>query len=54
MKDYHQGYQLKESDIERLLDDYYQKRGWNHNGIPSREKLEELELLDFAIKINSP
>ena len=34
-------------DVEKLLDMYYNQRGWDTNGIPSREKLEELGL-DFV------
>jgi len=34
-------------DVEKLLDMYYDQRGWDQNGIPSREKLEELSL-DFV------
>jgi len=32
-----------------LLDEYYQFRGWNKNGIPTPEKLKELGL-DEVIK----
>jgi aldehyde:ferredoxin oxidoreductase len=28
------------------LDSYYEKRGWNNEGIPSEEKLKELDLLE--------
>jgi aldehyde:ferredoxin oxidoreductase len=32
-----------------MLDDYYDERGWDiQNGIPTREKLVELGLEDFA------
>lgn len=47
LKDYHQEHNLSESDVDRLLDDYYEERGWNKNGIPSKKKLEELGLLEF-------
>ncbi len=30
--------------IEEYLDDYYQARGWDANGVPTRAKLEELGL----------
>jgi aldehyde:ferredoxin oxidoreductase len=36
----------KEFDIG--LDDYYEVRGWTHEGIPTIEKLNELELGDLA------
>ncbi len=29
-----------------LLDKYYVIRGWNNDGIPSEEKLKELDLLE--------
>ncbi|HBE45400.1 MAG TPA: aldehyde dehydrogenase [Deltaproteobacteria bacterium] len=29
---------------ERLLDTYYKYKGWNKNGIPTRKRLEELDL----------
>jgi aldehyde:ferredoxin oxidoreductase len=31
-------------DLERMLPEYYQVRGWGKNGIPTREKLAELGL----------
>lgn len=34
-------------DVEKLLDMYYEQRGWDGNGIPTRQKLEELGL-DFV------
>ncbi|MEM3012123.1 MAG: aldehyde ferredoxin oxidoreductase family protein [Candidatus Hadarchaeales archaeon] len=33
--------------LEPMLDAYYQYRGWDKNGVPTREKLAELELLDL-------
>ncbi|MEN3190198.1 MAG: aldehyde ferredoxin oxidoreductase family protein [Atribacterota bacterium] len=33
-------------ELDKMLDDYYKVRGWDKNGIPSNEKLKELELLD--------
>ena len=35
-----------------MLDDYYAARGWDKNGIPTRAKLEELELKDIADDLN--
>jgi aldehyde:ferredoxin oxidoreductase len=34
-------------DLTALLDDYYNEMGWDSNGIPKREKLEELGLADL-------
>ena len=33
---------------EVMLDDYYRLSGWNHNGVPTREKLDSLNLSDVA------
>jgi len=33
---------------ENLLTTYYKYKGWNYNGIPTRERLEELDLADVA------
>jgi len=35
-------------DLDRLLDDYYIVRGWDANGIPTREKLESLGIAHYA------
>jgi aldehyde:ferredoxin oxidoreductase len=38
-------------DLEQynvMLDAYYEKRGWNHNGIPEKETLEQLGLMEAA------
>ena len=32
----------REEQYEKLVDAVYKRRGWNQNGIPTREKLEEL------------
>ena len=43
------GNRLKEEDIERILDDYYEERGWDvERGVPTRQRLVELGLEDFA------
>ena len=34
-----------------MLDIYYQKRGWNKNGIPTKETLEKLGLADAASQL---
>ncbi len=39
---------VSREDVERLLDMYYTQRGWDKNGIPTREKLEELGLSDLV------
>ncbi|MEJ2210755.1 MAG: aldehyde ferredoxin oxidoreductase family protein [Anaerolineae bacterium] len=35
-------------DLERVLDDYYQARGWDANGIPTPERLEHLGIAHYA------
>ncbi len=45
MKDYFQTKTLTREDIERLLDDYYDERGWDKKtGCPTRETLNALGL----------
>ncbi|MCZ7382354.1 MAG: aldehyde ferredoxin oxidoreductase family protein [Candidatus Methanoperedens sp.] len=36
---------LDRAEFEKALDEYYSLRGWDENGVPTREKLKELELL---------
>lgn len=43
-----EGYCIPMEDIEFLLDTYYKARGWDHNGIPTRETLEKVGLKDVA------
>ena len=31
-------------DLQRMLDEYYDYRGWTREGIPTRTKLEALDL----------
>ena len=33
-------------DFENLLDEYYHLRGWSREGIPTKEKLRELDLIE--------
>ncbi|MDD2696151.1 MAG: aldehyde ferredoxin oxidoreductase family protein [Anaerolineales bacterium] len=35
-------------DVQRLLDMYYEQRGWTSEGLPTRETLQRLELAEFA------
>jgi aldehyde:ferredoxin oxidoreductase len=42
-------------DLEKynaMLDIYYQKRGWNQNGIPTRETFEKLGLAEVANQLS--
>jgi len=36
-------------DLEPMLDKYYELRGWDKNGVPTRQKLEELGLHDLTV-----
>ena len=43
------GTPLSREDCERLLDDYYDERGWDiERGIPTEESLVEYDLTDEA------
>lgn len=35
-------------DVQRLLDMYYEQRGWDSNGIPSTQTLQALNMLEFV------
>jgi aldehyde:ferredoxin oxidoreductase len=47
---WHYGFQkgscIDKEKFETLLDEYYREHGWDADGIPTRETLERLELLD--------
>ena len=43
------GIALEEKEFEDALDQYYKLNGWTQNGIPTRQKLRELDL-DWASK----
>jgi len=48
LTDYHRIRELTREDILRLLDDYYDERGWDiQQGIPTKEKVRELGLEEF-------
>jgi aldehyde:ferredoxin oxidoreductase len=34
-------------DLDRVLDDYYEARGWDENGIPTTERLEMLGIVHY-------
>jgi len=39
---------LESGEFESLLDAYYRARGWGRNGVPTRERLDRLGLLDLV------
>ena len=54
LMDYFHTAVLTKEDVERLLDDYYEERGWDkRNGIPTVGKLRQLGLDSFAGKIEN-
>jgi len=38
----------KAAPLEKLLDEYYEIRGWNNDGIPTIEKIKELGLEEYS------
>ena len=42
-----EGKLITKENVDKLLDMYYEQRGWDQNGIPTREKLDQLGL-DFV------
>ncbi|MBC7293870.1 MAG: ABC transporter ATP-binding protein, partial [Thermoleophilia bacterium] len=45
------GQLISQADLDAMLDEYYDARGWTRDGIPTREKLEELGLGYAADKL---
>jgi aldehyde:ferredoxin oxidoreductase len=43
-----EGYFLTKADLDVLLDEYYRARGWDENGIPTKDTLERLGLDELA------
>jgi len=41
------GAYVSQKELDFLLDDYYEARGWNKEGIPTKEKLKELKMDDL-------
>ena len=48
----YQGERIDEKKWEGMLDEYYKLRGWNKDGISTREKLIELGLNDVADQLH--
>ena len=38
------GHFISKAELNQMLDEYYAERGWNAQGVPSRQKLQELGL----------
>lgn len=43
-----EGNHIIEEEFKGMLDEYYQLRGWNHDGHPTTEKLDELGIEDWV------
>jgi len=43
----HKGMRCSREELDQMLDEYYRLRGWTDQGIPTKEKLRELQL-DFV------
>ena len=49
MKDYYQTKTITKEDVDRLLNDYYEERGWNpERGVPEPQRLRQLGLGEYA------
>jgi len=45
---------LSAGDVDKLLDDYYEERGWEvETGVPTKEKLTELGLAEIALDLQN-
>jgi aldehyde:ferredoxin oxidoreductase len=34
-------------ELDKMLDEYYSLRGWDKNGVPTKNKLKELDIEDL-------
>ena len=44
---------MPKEDFERTLSQYFALRGWDENGIPTRETLEKYGLKDIADELDA-
>ena len=47
------GEYVKPEELEQMLDEYYQARGWSKDGVPTKAKLTSLELESIADEIGA-
>lgn len=47
------GAMVTQAELDLLLDDYYESRGWTHEGVPTAEKLKELGMDDLLYIIEA-
>ena len=36
-------------ELDKMLSEFYELRGWSEEGIPTKEKLEELEISQYDL-----
>jgi aldehyde:ferredoxin oxidoreductase len=48
-----QGHCISMDEVHILLDEYYLARGWDENGVPTRETLERVGLADVAAELEA-
>jgi aldehyde:ferredoxin oxidoreductase len=46
------GQLISQADLDFMLDEYYDARGWTREGVPTRAKLEELRLGYLADRLD--
>jgi aldehyde:ferredoxin oxidoreductase len=39
------GHVVTEEEMTKMLDDYFEARGWSKDGLPTEEKISELNLV---------
>jgi aldehyde:ferredoxin oxidoreductase len=44
-----EGHVVNRDDFEQMLDEYYELRGWDHDGIPTKDTIKRLGLEDFRV-----
>ena len=42
------GLRTKPEELQEMLDEYYELRGWDSEGVPKKETLNSLGLKEFA------
>lgn len=47
------GHRFTDEEFSRMLDNYYEERGWDENGKPKKEKLQELDLENPELQYSS-
>jgi aldehyde:ferredoxin oxidoreductase len=45
------GHLISQADLDLMLDEYYEARGWTPDGVPTRARLDELRLGDVADRL---